>query len=83
MDDFLNKGNKKPDQSPPSNEQFFDPREQAEPGEIKNAKPFNIDNYGTLPKGVGFTQIKNRKEGVSDFLERDDKKKSIDLDKLK
>ena len=82
MDDFLNKG-KKGDDTKEENNQFFDPRNHQDGGDIKNAKPFNVDNYGTLPKGVGMTQIKNRKEGLQDFLKRDDKRQSIDIDKLK
>ena len=30
-----------------------------------DAKPFDINNYSTLPKGVGITEIKNRKEGMT------------------
>ena len=36
-----------------------------------DAKPFDINNYSTLPKGVGITQIKNRKDGMESFLKRD------------
>lgn len=44
-----------------------------------DAKPFDINNYSTLPKGVGITQIKNRKEGLDSFL----KGKDVNIEKLK
>ena len=48
-----------------------------------DAKPVNLDNYGTLPPGTKVTEIRNRKEGLQEFLKRDDKAKSIDLDRLR
>ena len=43
----------------------------------------NLDNYGTLPPGTKVTEIRNRKEGLQEFLKRDDKAKSIDLERLR
>ena len=48
-----------------------------------DAKEFNINNYSNLPKGIGMTTIKNRKEGLDSFLKRDESDKNVDLDKLK
>lgn len=56
MNDFLNNKNT----NPPKPDNDLEP----EP----TSKDFNINNYGTLPKGVGFTEIKNRKDGISEFL---------------
>ena len=36
-----------------------------------------------MPKGVGFTEIRNRKEGLKEFMTRDDKNQSIDLERLR
>ena len=48
-----------------------------------NAKSFDINNYSTLPPDTKVTEIKNRKHGLQEFLNRDDKKMSIDIDKLR
>ena len=37
---------------------------QSEKTKTINAKQINVDNYGSMPKGVGITKIQNRKEGV-------------------
>ena len=42
-----------------------------------------MNNYGSLPKGVGYTEIRNRKEGLQEFITRDDQEKSIDIEKLR
>ena len=47
---------------------------------ILNAKPFDINNYSTLPKGVGVTEIRNSKKGLDAFLK---KGKADNLDQLK
>ena len=61
MDDFFNK-----DKSEPA---------QSQQPKTVNAKQINVDNYGSMPKGVGMTKIQNTREGVQEFLKRDDKKK--------
>lgn len=82
MNDFLNRDKKDQGQNVDHDGQFFDPKDQKTDNYV-DAKPFDINNYGTLPKGVGTTQIKNRKEGIDQFLKRNDKHKSIDMDALK
>ena len=47
---------------------------------VVNAKPLSYEN---MPKGVGVTKIQNRKEGMQEFLNRDDTKKAIDIDRLR
>ena len=47
---------------------------------VVDAKPLN---YSNMPKGVGVTKIQNRKEGLKEFLDSDDKKKGIDIDALR
>lgn len=51
--------------------------------QMVDAQPVNLNNYSSLPKGVGVTQIKNRKEGLEEFLTRNDATKSINFEKLK
>ena len=47
------------------------------------AQSINLNDYSTLPKGTKITEIRNRKEGMQEFLKRDDADKSIDLDRLR
>jgi len=36
-----------------------------------------------LPKGIKTTEIKNRSQGLSEFLNRDDAKMSIDIESIR
>ena len=42
-----------------------------------------MNNYATLPKDAKITEIKNRSQGLSEFLGRDDAKMSIDIEKIR
>ena len=48
-----------------------------------DASKINLNDYSTLPPGTKITEIRNRKEGLQEFLKRDDSSKSIDLDRLR
>ena len=50
---------------------------------IQNPKPLNLDNYGTLPPGTKMTQIVNRKEGLQEFLQREEQSKIINIDQIR
>ena len=69
MDDYFKKGK--------SNQEQNDQAKQVD------AQPVNLDNYGTLPPGTKITEIRNRKEGLQEFLNRDDRAKSIDIERLR
>ena len=63
---------------------MFDPNKVNTKGmNIKSPKPINLDNYGTLPPGTKTTQIVNRKEGLQEFLKREEKSKIISIDQIR
>ena len=48
-----------------------------------NAKQIDINNYSLLNNNMATTEIKNRNQGIQEFLKRDDKTVNVDVEKLK